>query len=308
MSGWRSSAVVVGKASWYNEYLRPRDAPPAIHGFDEWLFRNAQTGSPEPTAAVSHGFLIRLEGTADPLEGIAGVLTPSADRAGRAYPLAVAASVALSADAFDRPEVVPILLEGYWEAALEALSRAQIDPSERDRRDLGGITSQPLGAFGEALDLYTSWTQQTSTSDVCGLLGRSIDWLEHTWAALRAIQADPRPQPPIRLPLGAGGGAALCLWLDLWRRTSRARGRFPSFFWSHDESLGEALLFPGPLGDAALAALWGAAPADGGVVDLRAEVPPGAAAAFVAADSGLDRAQLALSAFLERGEGHSVGW
>jgi hypothetical protein len=74
--------------------------------------------------------------------------------------------------------------------------------------------------------------------------------------------------------LGLAAGGALCFWLDVVRRAAGWQLHVPSFFWSHDEQSGDALLFVDAPGDTALATLWGGDATPDDVCDVTAHVGP----------------------------------
>jgi hypothetical protein len=315
MSNWRTSASVLGKVPWRYEFLRPSGLSSELRSLDEWLFRNAHAalafeetlalGGLEP---VSYGFLMRLEDADGVLPAVAGVVSPSHDRAGRAYPLAVAAAVSLAKDVDAHPEIAPVVLESYWHVAVDVLSALRSAPFGADDRSLERLTAEPLESGASALDLYAEWTRQTAASELCSLLERSFDWLVCTAHGILDLVAplgrfaESKSFPPIRVPLGRSAGGALCFWLDLLRRAARRHGRVPSFFWSHDGQRGDALLCLGTPEETTLAALWRLEAASGRVCDFTLPdfVPQGGWAG-----GGPDGS---LASFLERVEARSVAF
>ena len=276
MSRWRDRAAVLGKAPWRAEFLRVSGQSIELRAFDDWLFRNgsALSGSAVElgtSSALSHGFVMRVEHADPPLYGIAGVLGPSRDSAGRSYPLAVAAPAAFDAALGAHPEVAPIVLESYWDLAIDVLTEVRSAPPA-DSRALHELTDQPIESGDSALGLYGDWVKATSVDEFCAMLEQSPAWLDR---ALLAIgDAIDLPRSPasrsIRVPLGQAGGSALCFWLDVLRRSARRPARVPSLFWSHDGRSGDALVFLDTPDDRALATLWRArtGAADRDVCDL----------------------------------------
>ena len=110
--------------------------------------------------------------------------------------------------------------------------------------------------------MYGDWLRRTTVGDLCALLERPPAWLDRALLAISDAVALPavaegssRPRS-IRLPLGEAGGSALCVWLDVIRRAAGRSARVPSFFWSHDGRLGDALLFLDTPSESTLATLW----------------------------------------------------
>ncbi len=249
-------ASVLGKAPWQNEFLRTSGLCPELWAFDEWLFRNAEALG-ECTEGASYAFLVHTAGTAAASASIAGVLRPSQDQAGREFPLAVACTVGLASDIVRHPEVIPLVLEPQWNLALEVLADVQSARLPSDDSRLAQLAEQSLGEGASATDLYSTWVKATSSVDFCALLGRPAEWLG---PALQGIVDRLKPGAgrirAVRVPLGNAGGGALCFWLDVIRRAMHWHDHTPSFFWSHDEEGGEALVFAGDPDDATLASVW----------------------------------------------------
>ncbi len=296
-STWRTGAALFGKAPWNEEYLRAPARHAELRSLDEWIFRNA-SAMPALSQTVgrevpipTYGFLVSVDASA-PLQAVAGVLSPSQDKAGRAYPLVVAAAANLEPRVVAHPEVAPILLESYWEIAVEALTGLSSETPAVGDRSLERATETPLESALAALELYTRWTRETSVADLCALLGRSTEWLDS--AGRQVLESASPSLLAIRVPLGGAAGSALCFWLDVLRRAGRWEGgRAPSFFWSHDGVGGDALLCPGAPGESVLAALWTNAPAGEIVCDL-ARIGP-APPVFSSSGSG----QGSVATFLE---------
>jgi hypothetical protein len=257
MSG--SAAAVLGKVPWHPEFLRGPQLSAELWAFDEWLFGNAQRRMVEAPGRASYGFLLQLGPTETPLSGIAGVISPSHDLAGRRYPLAIAGRVVLARDVAAHPEILPIVLEDYWHTAVEIMTEARRGPPDGDDWRLERLSQVQMGTGQTAFDLYAEWAEQMGASQLCALLGRPAGWLAGA-AATVAQAVSPQGggrMRSIRVPLGQAAGGALCFWLDVVRRAACWQSHVPSFFWSHDEHGGDALVFVGGPGDTALATLWG---------------------------------------------------
>ena len=262
MSRWIDGAAVLGKVEWEYEFLRSAGLASSLRSFDEWLFRNASSGENDSWSSGGeepsiYAFVMQ---PAPGEQATAGVVGPSRDRAGRAYPAAIVSSLALE-DAAAHPEALPIVLEEYWQTAVEALTAVRGAPLAGDDRRLIEMTREPLAAASDALELYVAWTQRTTPGELCELLDRSTSWLEHAVDALARAVRPSRDRTAasgaVRVPLGRAAGGALCFWLDVLRRAAAAPGRCPSFFWSHDARSGDALLSLAPPLDVTLGTLWG---------------------------------------------------
>lgn len=269
MTGASVCAAVLGKVPWQPEFLRGSQLPLEIWAFDEWLFRNAQSQITGAAGKASYGFLLQVAPVHTGTNAIAGVIGPSHDLAGRPYPLAIAGRVTVARDVAAHPEVLPIVFEEYWHAAVEILREARTGPPDGDDWRLHRL-SQTQVSLDTAFDLYANWAEQMSASQLCSLIGRPANWLAS--AASRIARAAGPPGGgrvrTIRVPLGHAAGGALCFWLDVVRRAAGWQAHVPSFFWSHDEQGGDALIFIGTPGDLTLATLWGDEAAYNDVCDL----------------------------------------
>jgi hypothetical protein len=266
MTRWLEGASVVGKVEWEYEFLRGSRSNPALHAFDEWLYRNAAPAdaagdapgdAPEP---ITYAFAARVDPN-DPTSMTAGVVAPSRDRAGRRFASALVASLA-PGEARSHPEILPVLLEGFWSRALEGLAQARSAPLLPGDPRMADLTAEPSESTESARALYLEWTRETTRTDACTQLGKPPGWLD---AAVEAVAGAFRPgrlptrdagPRGVRVPLGEAAGASLCFWLDVvWRAAGRA-GPCPSFFWSHDGRSGHALLLLPVALDSTLAMLW----------------------------------------------------
>jgi type VI secretion system ImpM family protein len=270
MTGSPASAAVLGKVPWHPEFLRGSQLSSELWAFDQWLFRNAQSRdgtsprlttplSADAPSASSYGFLLQLEPSDAAPSAIAGIVSPSRDLAGRRYPLAIAGHVAPARDVAAHPEIVPIVFEDYWHTAVDILKEARDGPPVGGDWRLERLSQTPLESGESALGLYVEWAERMDVPQLCSLLGRPPDWLAGAVAAVaRAVgpKGGARVRS-VRVPLGLAAGGALCFWLDVVRRAAGWQRHVPSFFWSHDEQGGDALVFVAAPGDTALATLWG---------------------------------------------------
>jgi hypothetical protein len=268
VSRWSDRPAVLGKVEWEYEFLRGSQLSASERAFDEWLFRNVSAcdaGGPDGQAEPPiYGFVARVDPADRSDAVVAGVISPSRDRAGRAYPAAVVTTLSLE-EVTAHPEVLPILLEGFWKQAIETVTWVRSAPIPPDDPRLDALVS-PLESSVAALELYRSWTERTSCAEFCRLLDRSPCWFEGALSAVAQAVRPARGGSPssaagggfhgVRVPLGEAGGAALCLWLDVVWRTIGRRGPCPSFFWSHDALSGDALVSLPASPDLTLRTLW----------------------------------------------------
>jgi type VI secretion system ImpM family protein len=286
---------ILGKAPWKNEFVRPAAPTPALTRFDAWLADSVDAATRAPgwadayAAGAMHAFVFRsAEGGApstDRVELLAGALTPSQDGAGRQYPIALVGTLVVPALLAGAPELLPLVIEDFWQAAIDLLLSAKskpVDTNDESFRQLQASFGFPLE---EAHAGYAQWTNNVSVGQLWSLLfgaqaprtpEQTIDDLIAAAAPFRGTE-QPRTPLTLRLPLGSAAGAAVCLWVDLLRRTARWRATIPSFFWSHDGSTGTMLLHLGGPPRSTLAELWGPRRARDEVFDLtapRADVAP----------------------------------
>ena len=274
MTGSPASTAVLGKVPWHPEFLSASQLSTDLWAFDQWLFRNAQ--SPMNGRGPSYGFLLQLGSSKAAPGALAGILSPSHDAAGRSYPLAVAGHVSLARDVTAHPEILPIVFEDYWHTAVDILREAREGRPMGDDWRLERLSQTPRESGESALALYVEWAERMDAPQLCSLLGRPPEWLAGAVATIaRAVgpKAGARARS-VRVPLGLAAGGALCFWLDVVRRAAGWQLHVPSFFWSHDEQSGEALLFVAGPGDTALATLWGGGATPDDVCDITAHVGP----------------------------------
>lgn len=312
-------AGILGKVPHVAEFVRAHGGDAALAAYDawvadgfEWALGHAGRAFPDAFASGGvHAFALRGPESADEL--VAGVIGPSADSAGRRFPLSIAASLRLAEPLVARPEVTPLVFESLWAAAGELWSPVRAG----DVRDLAAAAAgfRPPVDLGvdEAVRLYGEWAAHRSLAELWSLLGMTpvaaASCLRFFAAALEPFRGVERPETrlSLRLPLGHAGGVALCFWIDALRRALGWRRTVPSFFWWHAGDHGEALVHLGAPPRATLAEVF--APTDtrdeicdlrpgDGTRDLSALPPLGAALSGVVARPDATVAELLSS--LER--------
>jgi type VI secretion system ImpM family protein len=285
-------AGAVGKLPARAEYLPVPTHAPSFAAFDAWLsdateWAIARSGPRWPEAfaqGAMHGFVFHAATDAAEL-ALCGALAPSRDSAGRLFPLAFAAPLRVAPDLLSRPELLPFSLEGLWAEATLTLAELMSAPAP-------DISASPLLNAGhdadvaEAAQLYDDWASNLPLVELWALLGpallnpaATLRMLFETLAPTRGVEL-PTTTLSLRLPLGLGGGVALCVWLDLVRRYVGWRATLPSLFWSHDGTSGAALLHLGRPSKAALAELWMPQGNRDDVADLTSPVGPASIEAF----------------------------
>jgi type VI secretion system ImpM family protein len=260
MTGLSHAAIgVFGKVPWRAEYLRTRWDGEPFTSFDAWLTDNVEWAALHAGAAFAaasrdggvNAFVFRPKNAHGVL---AGAIAASADSAGRSFPLVVAAPLTgAAAELAPCPEVLPLVLEDFWQLASEAAVAVQAAGSVEHA---GGVTPPDFTwaiEGSQARAAYAEWAAALPLGDLFSLVygadGPSIaaGTVRFVVEAVRPMRGVERPRSPLtlRLPLGAAGGAAVCFWIDLVRRAAAWRSTIPSFFWSHDGAAGTMLLHLG---------------------------------------------------------------
>lgn len=281
----------VGKLPARAEYL-PVPSGPGFADFDAWLshamdWASAAAGPnwPEHFArGAMHGFVFRPR-TDTVGVVLCGAIAPSCDKAGRQFPLALAAPLHLEGELMARPELLPLCLESVWAQMTPALADLMNERSPSD-------VALPVVVPGSDADLqpvassYDRWVSELPLTELWTFLGSSLadpaGTLQFLLEALRPVRGVELPKTTLslRLPLGTAGGAGLCVWLDIVRRYAGWRTTVPGFFWSHDGSDGTALLHLGDPSKATLAELWMPNGDRNDIADLTKQVDPRWAEAF----------------------------
>jgi type VI secretion system ImpM family protein len=261
---------ILGKCPAHADFLHLRANHAAFVEFDEWLAASMEwaAGHAGPSwfdayaRGQVHAFVYHPKGRES--APLTGALGPSADSAGRKFPLALATMLSLSPNLVRSPHLLPLFLEEYWAAAAQLVAEAALRPLyDLDERSRALVIEPELG-IEQAFSSYGEWTHALPLAELWSLLdqetfGRDpIIPLRLLAEAVRPLARVERPSSPLtlRLPLGQAGGAALCFWLDLARRLVSWRATVPSFFWSHDGQAGGLMLHLGEPPPSTMAELW----------------------------------------------------
>jgi type VI secretion system ImpM family protein len=265
-----SQVAALGKIRSEREFLRSQTSA-ALHAFDSWMVENmdfaAGQGDKHWSQSFANGalqafvFRVRLDAGSDAI--LAGAIAPSADELGRQFPLAVVAELASPAALAKAPELLPVLLERLWDRSAEIVFEASdggVHPASRLSHIEHGLTPD----LESARTAYDEWLRKCTVPELAALAAESsAHFLESLAVLTDAIlphRGSERPNTPLsfHLPLGHGGGAVLCFWLDLLRRGMAWTRTVPSFFWSADHDAARVLLHLGEPPKQTLAELWGA--------------------------------------------------
>jgi type VI secretion system ImpM family protein len=296
---------VFGKVPWRAEYLKLRWDGGPFTSFDAWVTGNVEWAAVHAASVFAgasasgsalYAFVFRPKNA----EGVlSGAIVASADAAGRSYPLAVAAPLSSAAELAACPEVLPLVLEDFWQSASEIAVAVRAAGSV-DRAASSAPAEVAWGVDGaEARAAYAEWAAALPLGDLFTLIYGAdgpllaAQAVRFTIEALRPFRGVDCPRTPLtlRLPLGAAGGAAVCFWLDLVRRAAAWRSTVPSFFWSHDGAAGNMILHLGDPPRSTLCDLFTSAAERADVCDLTGplsaaqlqaipELPPALASCF----------------------------
>jgi type VI secretion system protein ImpM len=262
---------ILGKAPWRDEYLRIGVEGELFASFDAWLTDNVEWASVHAGPAFAdayrqgsaRAFVFRPNGTRAAV--LAGAIVPSHDGAGRNFPLIVAAPFADQAEELAAtPELLPIVLEDFWQLANELVVAVQDAGGQDLAGRLAAVALPPMPSASEAAATYVEWKNTMPLTDLFALVygesdgARVAHALRMMLAAVKPYRDVDRPRTllTLRLPLGASGGAAVCFWIDLIRRATHWKTTIPSLFWSHDGASGDMLLHLGAPPRSTLAELW----------------------------------------------------
>jgi len=259
--------AILGKVPWREEYLNVGAEGPSFSLFDRWLTENIEFAGARAgdgwadayRAGAINAFVFRPLRTQLPL--LAGAIGPSFDGAGRNYPLVVASTISRVHDFCRVPESLPLALEEFWQLSSYAVAAVQ---SAQDFRPEPLTEAQAQVDPAEVVSDYSDWARELPLVELWDLVyGPGGAAVAH--AAVRLVLEALRPycgvelsDTPLtlRLPLGRAGGAAVCFWIDLVRRSARWNVTIPSFFWSHDGQSGTMVLHLGAPPRSTLAELW----------------------------------------------------
>ncbi len=295
----RASIGLVGKLPASADFLRIRAGSELFQAFLGWLIDGVQHsagrshaspawprgntpaggGDPAaeddaPASAVQALCYRNRRGTT----ALAGALVPSADQAGRRFPIAAASELTIGAELAEHPEALPLVLESVWAVT----SQLVVDLQHQGRGEIEA--AEPYAevdvSVRDAVATYRSWTDELELDDFIALIfdgdaARAAGALALTDEAVSPYVGVEHPDTPLslRLPLGQAGGAAVCFWLDLIVRLTGWRRTVPSFFWSHDGASGALMLHLGRVPPAALGELWFPTGASDEVCDLILPAP-----------------------------------
>lgn len=295
-----------GKLPAAADFVRLEAAAEPFGNFDAWLVSSVEWahqrgGDPwrrSFAAGSSYAFVYRAPAPRRLSPLLVGVLGPSADRAGRQFPLSVAAPLPIVGESLESPELLPIVFEPLWQTASDIVAEGAAGSGAVQSR-LGDLNLE-LCSLPEAGASYQDWISNLPPRELWALL-YGDDYEEQPQLALRLLietlrpyRQVERPKTPLTLwlPLGRVAGASVCVWLDLVRRLAGWRATLPSFFWSHDGTDGKLLLHLGDPPPSTVAELWLPNAQRYEIVDLASRLDPDQAVALPPLSAKLAEASL----------------
>ena len=198
-------------------------------------------------AGRTYGFLFR---STDPrvAEGLVGLLSPSRDAVGRRFPFVVFDTIDGRQTQGGNGYLLPLAAGDFLEHALRLARRPTLSAADLPR-DLSMV--EPVGGrFDQLSREYGGWAATTRLGSVWGSIFGDPHSRYPTDAVI-GIAASVEPwrghaRPPtslsVRLPLGAGGTAAVVFWLDVVRRLSSWQETTPTAFWHWTGENGDILV------------------------------------------------------------------
>jgi type VI secretion system ImpM family protein len=198
---------ILGKAPWRDEYLRIGVEGEPFASFDTWLTDNVEWAAihagPAFADAYRQGsaraFVFRPNGTRAPV--LAGAMVPSHDGAGRNFPLIVAAPFADQAEELAAtPELLPIVLEDFWQLANELVVAVQDAGGHDLAGRLAAVPLPPMPSASEAAATYVEWKNTMPLTDLFTLVYGESDGARVAHA-LRMMLAAVKPYRDVDRPV-----------------------------------------------------------------------------------------------------------
>lgn len=250
------------------DFVRAGVATEVSRAFEEWLHQGVQyahdkRGNAWKVPFLSgnvYAFVFRLPVGGDRTSLLAGVLKPSQDSVGRAFPLAIYRALPEDIPGPILPLVLGEFLDSAAQLALDApaiANHAELDTRTRAlTANLGDVADavRQLEWWRNNTGLAQAWSITFGSSNVdepVNVLGALLEIVAPFWG-----KENSNTPLSIRLPLGVGGIASACFWLDLIRSSIRWRTTVPTFFWYFDGHSGDTLVQLGRTPPGSLIELW----------------------------------------------------
>lgn len=240
-----------GKVPVHGDFIRHKAAGSTVRVIDGWLQQGLQFARRRLVGAFDAAYDAATlwsfyMAPRDITQVLVGVLGPSRDRVGRAYPFLVAMEAEGATFASDRRAPVPVTFPALFEHASEIVGEAMAGHLSRDQ--LSDRIEQPdLFARDDAgAAAFERYLQQTPVSSFWERLwghpqdSRKYLLFKNLLDLLQPLRRGiPANYPLIfRFPLGPDGrtlGFDVSFWLRLCRSLLREPGLQPSFFWTQPD-------------------------------------------------------------------------
>jgi type VI secretion system ImpM family protein len=235
------SVTLLGKTPARADFIRINHGAPVALAFDEWLQRNLEELVLGGQRAAPQASFLFVPPNAN--AGLAGLLAPSRDKAGRAFPVAIF-SVLPVAIAAKCPGAIPLACSGML-AQARALF-AEIDALDHDalKARVAAIEAPAPSAYDEARAAAGELLAQAAPA---AWLARVFAGMEEQAAgrALHALTGAAREAAPKPLVLECPVHETVdaLFWLALASRGARAP---VSFFWTDAASVTAPAAGPSP--------------------------------------------------------------
>lgn len=269
---------VFGKIPKVGDFVRAGRADESSRVLEEWLHSGVEVAHARRTpwkpaflAGKIYGCVFRVPLSGDRSGLLAGVIKPSQDSVGRAFPLVIHRSLPPECP----PHLLPLVLGDFLDNAAQLAFDTTLLSSQAELAARTMQVGAPLGDINEAARQYDWWTRNTALPDLWSSIYGSASVAEPSTllGCLSEIVAPFAGRGPsttplsLRVPLGHGGVAAACFWLDLVRCSMRWRAHVPTFFWFFDGRSGDLLVQLGRTPPASLLELWSPDPKSDVVCD-----------------------------------------
>lgn len=232
--GGQSQIGVYGKVASQPDFLRGNAGEWAQAGFDRWFQDAVETLRTEGTSLPDGptGFLLAPMGAA---QAFVGAFGPSADAAGRSFPLVVFAAI----DARDLPESFPLVVlhhAAFVGAAGGLIGAAAAVPGPMligEAQELA--PTLPESPDGGGLNIMLGNESAQPLLAAVGGAPAALGYALRTFAMAcdQAAKAGPAGRGGvITVDAPAPDAAARALWLEIARRRLRWRDGAPSLLWT----------------------------------------------------------------------------
>ncbi len=241
MSGLFATVGLFGKHPSTGDFIRAGSTSELVTALDRWLAGALVAGHRELgdwdqryIDLMPSPFLFANGGP----QVLFGVLVPSADREGRAFPLAL--YVACDRQAIATARLAALPHEGFIGAAVGLLEQRGRFAHDELRARVSQIAPPTTETLGAALERHQRFVGSTSAAELFGELlpGRQPDHWAGAMEAVRqaahsvGVALSPELQSyGIRCPLGHQPSAHAAFWLDLLQRAGPA-GFVPNTIWN----------------------------------------------------------------------------